>query len=145
MTTLGNTGFQDLARRVLTSADGSRADSSVLAAAARSAHTSLGHVLIPLIGQAGTNALTTRALHLARREHPWLTPTRNLDQTDMAFELAAASLERQDPGAALEAAVAVLATLAGLLVTFIGNSLTTALLRKAWPDGFSDATEEGRA
>jgi len=90
--------------------------------------------------------LTARAVHLARREHAWLTPTQSLDQTDMVFELVAASLERQDPGVALEAAATVLATLAGLLVTFVGESLTMSLLRTAWPDGFPDAgTEKGRA
>ena len=42
-------------------------------------------------------------------------------------------------------AVAVITTLAGLLTTFVGESLTTRLVRQAWPAGFGDAgTEETR-
>ena len=33
-------------------------------------------------------------------------------------------------------------TFTGLLVTFIGEPLTAGLLRKAWPDAFSDASTE---
>jgi hypothetical protein len=36
-----------------------------------------------------------------------------------------------------------LATLALLLVTFIGESLTMQLLRKAWPDAFGDGAGAG--
>jgi hypothetical protein len=146
MTASGDRALRQLAERVLTSTEGSRADSTVLGASARRAYEDLGHLLIPLIGQAGTNALIARAVHLARPEYPCLTPVENLEQTPEIFEHVAASLERQDPGVALEAAAAVLATLAGLLVTFIGESLTMRLLRQAWPDGFSDAgREEGRS
>jgi hypothetical protein len=53
------------------------------------------------------------------------------------------SLEQQQPAEATEAAVAVLATASELLALFIGESLTTSLLREAWPDDFSgDITEE---
>jgi hypothetical protein len=51
-------------------------------------------------------------------------------------------LERQDPAVATEAVGTVLAAFAGLLVTFIGEPLTTRLLRLAWPDAFSDASAE---
>jgi hypothetical protein len=54
---------------------------------------------------------------------------------------------RDFPGAAgsavaVEAAGAVFATFAGLLITFIGEHLTASLLRKAWPGAFSDAGAE---
>jgi hypothetical protein len=53
------------------------------------------------------------------------------------------SLEQQEPAAATEAAVALLATVSELLALFIGESLTTRLLREAWPDDFAgDTTEE---
>jgi hypothetical protein len=53
------------------------------------------------------------------------------------------SLEQQEPAAATEAAVALLATVSELLTLFIGESLTTRLLREAWPDDFAgDTTEE---
>jgi hypothetical protein len=143
MTALQDGALRQLAESVLTRTEGARADSTLLGPAARRAYQHLAHLLTPIIGQAGTTALTVRAVHLARREHAWLTPVENLEQTDEVFEYVAASLERQDPDVALKAGAAVLATLAELLVAFIGESLTMRLLRKAWPDAFSDAGEEG--
>ena len=138
----GDAALRQLAERVLTSTEGSRADSTVLGASARRAYEDLGHLLTPIIGQAGTTALIMRAVHLAQPQHPWLAPVENLKQTHEVFEHVAASLERQDPGVALEAGATLLATLAGLLVAFIGEPLTMGLLQKAWPDGFSEAGAE---
>ena len=45
---------------------------------------------------------------------------------------------------ATEGAAAVFAIFAGLLVTFIGEPLTTGLLQKAWPNAFSDTHAEER-
>jgi hypothetical protein len=146
MTAPGNAALRDVARALLTSTDRSRTDSAVLAAAVRRAHASLSQVMAPLIGQTGTNSLSARAVHLARAEYPWLAPTRHPDSTETVFGLVAASLERQAPDVALEAGTAVLATLAGLLATFIGESLTLRLLRKSWPDGFPESgSGEGKA
>jgi hypothetical protein len=55
------------------------------------------------------------------------------------------SLQQQDPAVATEAAGALLATLTGLLVTFIGEPLTARLLRKAWPDALPNSNEETSA
>jgi hypothetical protein len=92
-----------------------------------------------LIGQAGIDALTSRALHLAQQEYPWLVHRREAEQPEGPFAQVVVCLKRQDPVVASEAAGSVLATLALLLVTFIGESLTMQLLRKAWPDAFADA------
>ena len=48
-------------------------------------------------------------------------------------------LKQLDAAHVPEAATAMLAALGGLLTTFIGDGLTLRLLRKAWPDGFSDS------
>jgi hypothetical protein len=145
MTGAASPSLRDLALKQLTSTDRTRADSAELAASLRRAHTNLSQLLIPLIGRTAAGALTARAVHLVQREHPWL-PTQRPDQSDDAIEVVAASLAQQDLQAAREAGAAVLATLAGLLVTFIGDSLTMRLLRKSWPDGFRDAaSEEGNA
>ena len=102
--------------------------------------------MIPLIGQIGVDALSARAVHIAQRDYPWLAARRETEHVEGSFTQVTFSLEGQDPALAREAAAAVLATVTGLLVTFIGEPLTTGLLRKAWPDGFSDADgEETRA
>jgi hypothetical protein len=132
--------------RVLAHHAASDADATAVAAAARRAYDDLARVMIPLIGQAGVDALSARAVHIAQRDYAWLAATREAEQVEGSFTQVAFSLEGQDPALAREAAAAVLATVTGLLVTFIGEPLTTGLLRKAWPDGFSDAQgEETRA
>lgn len=150
MTALGHAALRQLALRVLAQHAGSAAGAETLAAAARRAYDDLALVSAPLIGQLGVDALTGRAVHLARREYPWLVDTRESTpartpgtppprHAEEPFAQVIACLKRQDPVVATEAAGAVFATFAGLLVTFIGKPLTAGLLRKAWPDAFPDA------
>jgi hypothetical protein len=99
--------------------------------------------LTPLIGDAGVAAICARSLHLAQRDVPGLAPIRASAQAVAPFALLQLSLEQQEPAAAIEVAVAVLDTASELLALFIGESLTTRLLREAWPDDFAgDTTEE---
>jgi hypothetical protein len=142
MTALGNAALRQLALKVLAQHAGSAAGAEALAAAAHRAYDDLARVSAPLIGQIGVNALTGRALHLAQREYSWLVQTREPAQGEGPFAQVIFCLERQEPAVATEAAGAVFAILTGLLVTFIGEPLTARLLRKAWPDGFSDANTE---
>ncbi len=81
-------------------------------------------------------------MHLAQREHPWLPTAPEADQANEPFTQFINSVSRQTPTMATEGTAAVFATFAGLLVTFIGEALTTSLLRKAWPDAFSDAVDK---
>ena len=140
MTTPENAALRELALKVLAQHAGPAPDAAAVAAAARRAYDDLVRVSAPLIGTAGVEALTGRALHLAQREYPWLVKPPEPGQTEGPFVQVVAGLEQQDPAAATEAAVEVFATLTGLLSTFIGESLTVGLLRKAWPDAFSDAS-----
>jgi hypothetical protein len=143
MTTLGDAALRQLALNVLAQHAGSAAGAEALAAAARRAYDDLAEVSAPLIGQVGVDALTGRALYLARQEYSWLVDAREPDHTHEPFAQVITSLERQNPAVATEGAAAVFAIFAGLLVTFIGEPLTAGLLRKAWPKAFSDAhTEE---
>jgi hypothetical protein len=144
MSTVADPAMRRLAVRVLRQQAGSTQSAEGLAAAARRAYDDLARVSTPLIGQVGVNALTGRALHLAQREYSWLADEREAEQTREPFARVIVSLERQNPAVATEAAAAVFASFAGLLVTFIGESLTTGLLRKAWPQAFSDAHTEER-
>jgi hypothetical protein len=142
MTPLGNAALRQLALQVLAQHAGPGATAKALAAAARRAYDDLVRVAAPLIGQAGVDALTGRALHLAQREYPWLVHTREAEQAEGLFAQVTACLERQDPAVGIEGAGAVFAIFTGLLVTFIGEPLTARLLRKAWPDAFSDGAGE---
>jgi hypothetical protein len=142
MTALGNAALRQLALRALAQRAGSAVGAEALAAAAHRTYDDLARVSAPLIGQVGVDTLTGRALHLAQQEYPWLVPMREPEQTHAPFDQVISSLKRQDPAVATEAAGAVFATFTGLLVTFIGEGLTAGLLRKAWPDAFSDASTE---
>lgn len=143
MTDLQHAAHRKIALKVLAQHAGPVAGTDALAAAARRAYEDLARVSVPLIGQAGVEALTGRALHLAQRDYPWLAQPEAAGQAGGPFARAVFNLQRQDPAVAVEAAGTVIAILTGLLVTFIGESLTTGLLHKAWPGAFSDAgTEE---
>ena len=134
----GHAALRQLAMRVLTQHSGAAEGSEALATAARRAYDDLAHASMPLIGQVGVDALTARALHLARREYPWLADASASERGDEPFAQVVANMGRQNPATAAEGTAAVFATLAALLITFIGERLTTSLLRKAWPHAFSD-------
>jgi hypothetical protein len=144
VTSLENRALRQLALKALAQRAGSSADVGALAAAAQFAYDDLARVWAPLIGHGGVDALTGRALYLAQRTYPWLVSTREPDQWKGPFDQIVFCLKRQDPTVAAEAAGAVLTELTGLLVTFIGEPLTTHLLRTAWPDAFADASIEER-
>jgi hypothetical protein len=135
--TVPDPSLQRLALNVLAHHAGPTASAEALSAAACRAYDDLARVSAQVIGQAGIDSLTGRALHLAQREYPWLVHRREPEQPEGPFAQVIVCLKRQDPAVAFEAAGAVFATLAGLLITFIGESLTSQLLRKAWPDAFS--------
>ena len=139
-TLLGDSALRQLALTVLAQRAEPEGTLEGLAAAARGAYDALVRVSAPLIGQIGVDALIARAVHLAQREYPWLSDARGSDAPNEAFDRVITSMGRQNPATATEATAAVFAAFAGLLVTFIGEALTTRLLRKAWPDAFSDAT-----
>jgi hypothetical protein len=130
-------------RRMVAREAGTGAGAPAIATAARRLCEHFAEQLSPLIGHAGFAAICTRSLHLARRDLPELAPGQTPLQGDAPFALLQQSLEQQEPAAAAETAIAVLATASELLALFIGESLTTRLLREAWPDDFAgDATEE---
>jgi hypothetical protein len=142
VTALGNAALRQLALKALAHRAGSAAGAGALAAAAHRAYDDLARVSAPLIGQVGVDALTGRTLYLAQQRYAWLVHTREPEQWQGPFAQIIFCLERQDPAVATEAAGAVFATLTELLVTFIGEALTARLLRRAWPDAFSDASAE---
>ncbi len=140
MMTTGESLRRAALRRVLTQDAGTSADAPAVAAAALRAYERLAHGLVPLIGEVGINAVCARSVHLTQRDFSWLARAGPAEPRDAPFTHVRASLERQDPAVATDAAIAVLATFGDLLASLIGDSLTTRLLREAWPDGFSDDT-----
>ena len=133
---------QQVFRRMLAREAGTGANAPAVAAAARRLCERFAQQLTPLVGDAGVAAICARSLHLTQRNVPGLAPVRASAQGETPFALLQ-SLEQQEPAAASEAAVAVLATASELLALFIGESLTTRLLCEAWPDDFAgNITEE---
>jgi hypothetical protein len=120
---------------------GTAVGAEAVASAADRAYTELAAASAQLIGEAGIDALTGRAVNLAQNQFPWLLQRREPGQAQGLFAPVVACLKDQDPSMAAEAAAVILATLAGLLITFIGDSLTTQLLQKAWPEAFSTASD----
>ena len=129
-------------RRMLVREAGTGADASAVAAATGRLCEHFAHHLRPLVGDAGVAAIYARSLHLAQRHVPGLVPVRASGQDDGPLTRAQHFLKHQESPVAAEAAVAVLATVGELLASFIGDSLTTRLLREAWPDDFAGDTAQ---
>ena len=86
--------------------------------------------LIRLAGSDGFASLLRRSLALARAEVPALERvTVNPDCSMEGLE----ELAADGTDGAADAPVVITAHLLGLLVTFIGESLTLRLVREAWP------------
>jgi hypothetical protein len=122
-------------QRLLAREAGTDADARTIAAAARRLCERFANQLSPLIGDAGVAAICARSLHLTQQQFPSVAPPPS-SEDDTSFTRVQASLERQEPVVAAEAAVAVLTTAGEVLASFIGEGLTTRLLREAWPDDF---------
>ncbi len=93
---------------------------------------SLRGPLAKFMGAAGVGVLLTRALALASVEIPWLRQLRAQD--DGTLEGVAEIEAKLGPGAIAEGEIALVGHLLGLLVVFIGPSLTLSLLHDIWPD-----------
>ena len=132
------TPLSDAAQQVVAKRAGPSASAAALAVAARRTYEEFAREAAPLIGQRGVEALISRAVHLARREHPWLGSDGAASDPpeDDTFAHVARSLEQAETGAATEASGVVFGLSAGLLATLIGDRLTASLLYKAWPDAF---------
>ncbi len=87
--------------------------------------------LSTLMGNIGFHALLSRALVLAHAEVPWLRAVQVNADGSLA-ELDEPGLQI-DPKEIFEGKVVLLAQLLGLLVVFIGESLTLRLVRETWP------------
>jgi len=87
--------------------------------------------LATLVGNAGYRALLARGLALASAEVPWLSGLQvKADGTLDGLEQCHAKVSAEE---FINGRVVLLARLLGLLVAFIGESLTLRLVREIWP------------
>ncbi len=134
--------LRQIARNELTRRAKDSSDSAAVLSAGAGAWDDFAAVMVPLIGRNGVDGLTTRAAHLARRDLSLPIPQgADVLRTDSDHEIS--WLRRVDESEVAAATEVMLATLASLMITFIGESLTMRLLRKAWPGGFSAGVSEG--
>ena len=107
---------------------------------------SLHQTLVPLIGEAGAHALFVRSLKLARAEFPELAKVAGPGDPSGGSQNGVADVVTRlcqlDPNTCMEATIALLAVVLGLLTNFIGDPLVRQILRKAFPSIDSIQTKE---
>jgi hypothetical protein len=136
--------IQDLARRLLAleAARGKSSDERTHAIIVVCEH--LRVIISKLVGIAGFAALLSRALAVAKAEVPSLGVLKV--RSDGSLEGFEEALQNQDPEPLRSGGVVLVAQLLGLLITFIGQSLTLRVVRDAWTDaswdGIDLSTEE---
>ncbi len=95
--------------------------------------------LISIIGERGFDALYSRCVRLARREHPWLRQDGGAAPAGGdIFTPLEQSLQAQDTAPAAQASLTLFIIFFDTLTALIGEALTTHLLRSAWSPKRSD-------
>ena len=84
------------------------------------------------LGSGGYQALLKRALALAAADFPWLAAVHVTETGDLAG--LGTALAGRTALEATQSSRAILASLIGLLETFIGEDLCRGILRAIWPD-----------
>jgi hypothetical protein len=98
------------------------------AAAAGRVYDKLHAHLDPLLGATGVQALLVRGAKLTQHEFSFLEAS-IVESSAKLREC----LQAQDAAVATESAAALFGTFFALMTTFIGERLTTQVLRTAWP------------
>ncbi len=119
-----NWNTREIAERLLVFESGEQISSQANAPAVVHVCRKLGLPLSKWVGEAGSRALLTRALTLAKREAEVLSPVKVTDN---------GALEGLN-GEAEDASTVLVSHLIGLVETFLGEALTLRLLHDVWPD-----------
>jgi hypothetical protein len=114
------------ARRLLAH-EGAADSADECATAAGRVYDKLHAHLDPLVGVAGVHALLARSAKLLHGEFSFL------EAAILESRTLRECLRAQDPAIATESAAALFGTFFTLITTFIGERLTTQVLRRAWP------------
>jgi hypothetical protein len=123
---------RNLARWLLAHEAGVGKPDEIKVQAAFHACEKLRHHLSKLVGVAGFQSLLSRALTLAKAEAPWLGAVEVKADGTLAWP--GGFDTQQDRDETEKGGVILLAQFLGLLVTFIGESLSLRLVRDVWPD-----------
>jgi len=119
----------ETARRLLVNEGAAGVADELAATAAGRVYEKLHAHMVPLVSAAGVQLLFARSAKLVRAEFACLADFPRLEgPTELC-----ACLQAQDPAVAMAAATALFGTFIALLTTFIGERLTTQVLRSAWP------------
>lgn len=129
-------------QRLLSDKAGPGATPHAIAEAAVHTWTQAQTVLAQLIGENGVQALYARSLHLTQATYPWLATVEAPAPGPAPLSDLKSSLERRSASDAAEASSAFLAGFETLLISLIGEALSTRLLNSAWPDGDSGTTSQ---
>jgi hypothetical protein len=127
------------ARRLLAH-EGAAGSADECATAAGRVFDKLHAQLAPLVGAAGVHSLFVRSARLVQGEFAFLAEV-SIFEFESSTKLREC-LQAQDPAIATEAATALFGTFFALIMTFIGDRLTTQALRRAWPRIEETATGE---
>jgi hypothetical protein len=122
-----NPRIRELAQRLLAYEVAADNPSEANSSAGLRVFEKLRRLLSTLVGSSGFRSLLARALTLAKAQDPRLSVAQI--KPDGSLE-GLSDLGKQDQATE----VILIAQLFGLLVTFIGESLTLSLLLDAWPD-----------
>jgi hypothetical protein len=119
----------EAAKRLLAFEGGTSGSAEECAVAVSRIYEKLRLQFAPLVGSAGFQALMSRSAKLTRNEFPCLAESATVESSTQLRDC----LRTQEPGAIAATAAALLGAFLGLLKTFIGERLTTEVLRGAWP------------
>jgi hypothetical protein len=132
----------EAARRLLESAHVSASGGSAeeLAAAACRMYQTIVQSFAPVLGATGIRALFARSVKLTAAEFPCLVRTPLVpvasapaEDHERVVEHVVVSLGRLEPAAAAEVAIAVCASLLGIMTKLIGEPLVWQIIRPALP------------
>jgi hypothetical protein len=123
--------MRDFAERLIAYETKGNKFSETKTAAAFLVGEKLGPHLATFMGKVGFSALLSRALVLANAEVPWLRAVHV--KADGSLEVLDGPGAQVSPTEISEGNIVLLAQLLGLLVAFIGGSLTLRLVREIWP------------
>jgi hypothetical protein len=124
---------RDLARWLLDEEMGDGRGSEALLEAADRVCRKLSGRLARLVTVVGYRALLGRAVHLSGSEFPFLRGVRARDTEDGCFDGLREKAEGVEPAMLRAALRTVFGSVIELLTTFIGEDLTTRLVRDVWP------------
>ena len=128
------------ARRLLAHEVGGGTEVGGATTAAARVYDKLHAHMAPLVGVAGVQLLFVRAAKLTPGDFAWLSEVSILEGSTKLRE----RLQAQDPAVAADSAVSLFGNFFALVTTFIGERLTTEILRRAWPTIEDTAPTERR-